>query len=98
MLSIISAFLSNCKLKVVLEVQSSPATRSINSGAPRDQYLVLLILFVYINDLPDEVFSQITKFSILYCVSLNSFNTYCFEVSVSLNNKLKSMQKVGRIG
>ena len=88
MLSIISAFLSNRKLRVVLEGQSSP-TRSINSDVPQGSVLSPTLFLVYINDLPDKVLSQLAMYadvSTLYCISSNSSNTSRCEVGVSLNN------------
>ena len=97
MLSIISAFLSNCKLKVALEGQSSP-TGSINSGVPQGSMLGPTLFLVYINDLPDKVLSQLAMYaddSNLYCVSPNSSNTSRCEVGVSLNSDLESVLKWG---
>ena len=70
MLAIISAFLSNRKLNVVLEGQSSP-TRSINLGVPQGSVLGPSLFLVYINDLPDVILSQIAMYaddSTLYTV------------------------------
>ena len=97
MLSIISAFLSYRKLKVVLEGQSSP-TRSINSGVPRGPVLGPTLFLVYINDLPDNVLSQLAMYaddSTLYCVSPNSSSTSRGEVGASLNNDLENVLNWG---
>ena len=97
MLSIISAFLSNHKSRVVLEGQFSP-TRSINSGVPQGLVLGPTLFLVYINNLPDKVLSQLAMYaddSTLYCVSPNSSNTCRCEVGVSLNNDLESVLKWG---
>ena len=55
---IISAFLTNRKMKVVLEGQSSP-TCSINSGVPQGSVIGPSLFLVYINYLPDDVLSQL---------------------------------------
>ncbi len=97
MLSIISAFLSNQKLKVVLEGQSSP-TRSINAGVPQGSVLGPSLFLVNINDLPDKVLSQLAMYaddSTLYCVSPNCSNTSHCDVGVSLNNDLENVLKWG---
>ncbi len=62
MLSIISAFLSNRKLKVVLKGQSSP-TLSINFSVPQVSVLGPTLFLAYINDLPDEVLSQLAMYA-----------------------------------
>ena len=93
MLSIIPDFLSNRKLRVALEGQSSP-TRYINSGVPQGSDLGPTLFLVYINDLPDKVLSQLAMYaddSTLYCISPNSSNTSRCEVAVSLNNDLESV-------
>ena len=97
MLAIISAFLSNRKLKVVLEGQSSP-TRSINSGVPQGSVLGPSLFLVYMNDLPDVILSQLAMYaddSTLYCVSSNSSSTSHGGVGASLNKDLENALKWG---
>ena len=95
--SIISAFLTNHKMKVVPECQSSP-TFSINSGVPQGSVLGPTLFLVYINDLPDNVLSQYADDSSLYCTSANSLNTVCNEVGVSPNDDLENVLKWGTTG
>ena len=54
--------LSNRKLRVVLEGQSSP-TRSIDSGVPQGSILGPTLFLVYINDLSDKVLSQLAMYA-----------------------------------
>ena len=97
MLSIISAFLSNRKLKVVLDGQSSP-TCTVNSGVPQGSVLGPTLFLVYINDLPDNVLSQLAMYaddSTLYCVSPNSLYTSRSEVAASLDRDLEKVLRWG---
>ena len=88
--SIISAFLTNRKTKVVLEGQSS-LTCSINSGVLQGSVHGPTLFLVYINDLPDNALSQLATYaddSSLYCISADSFNTTCInQVRVLLGNE-----------
>ena len=69
--SIILAFLTNHKMKVVL-VGHSSHTCSINSGDSQGSVLGPTVFLVYRNDLPDNVLSQLAMYaddSSLYCTS-----------------------------
>ena len=91
--SIILAFLTNRKNKVVLEGQSSPSN-SINSGVPQGFVLCPTLFLVYINDLPDNVLSQLAMYaddSSLYCASADSLNSIPNEVGVSRDNDLENV-------
>ena len=97
MLPIISAFLSNQKLKVVLDGQSSLIC-SVNSGVPQDSVLYPTLFLVYINDLPDNVSSQLAMYgddSTLCCASLNSSITSRSEICGTLNNDFENVLKLG---
>ena len=62
MLSIISAFLSKCKLKVVFGGQSSPIC-SVNFGILQGSVLGHTLFLAYINDLSDDVLSQLATYA-----------------------------------
>ena len=51
---LISSFLSNRRLRVVLDGKSSEEY-SVNAGIPRGSILGPVIFLLYINDLPDDV-------------------------------------------
>ena len=95
--SIISAFLTNRKMKVVLEGQSS-STCFIDSGVPQGSVLDPTLFLVYINDLSDNVLSQLAMYaddSSLDCTSADSLNTTRHEVGVSLDHDLENVLKWG---
>ena len=61
-LHIIKSFLSNRKLKVVLDGCSSK-TYEINAGVPQGSILGPLLFLIFINDLPDEILSKLAIYA-----------------------------------
>jgi len=61
-LHIIKSFLSNRKLKVVLDGCSSK-TYKINAGVPQGSILGPLLFLIFINDLPDEILSKLVIYA-----------------------------------
>jgi len=61
-LRIISSFLSDRKLKVVLDGQSS-SLFSINAGVPQGSVLGPTLFLIFINDLPDDKLSEIAIYA-----------------------------------
>ena len=55
---LISSFLSNKRLRVVLDGKSSQEY-PVNAGAPQDSILGPTLILLYINDLPDDVICDI---------------------------------------
>ena len=62
LLDIIQSFLSNRQLKVVLDGQQS-SCYSINAGVPQGSVLGPILFLVFINDLPDDLLSQIAIYA-----------------------------------
>ena len=61
-LRIISSFLADRKLKVVLDGQSS-SEFSINAGVPQGSILGPTLFLIFINDLPDDKLSEIAIYA-----------------------------------
>ena len=59
---LISSFLSNRQLLVVLD-RTSSQEYSVNVGVPQVSFLVLHFLLLYINDLPDDVVCNIVIYT-----------------------------------
>ena len=61
---LISSFLSNRRLRVVLDGKSSQEY-SVNAGVPEGSILGPTLFLLYINDLPDDVICNIVMLMIL---------------------------------
>ena len=60
--SLISSFLSNRRLRVVLDGKSSQEY-SVNAGVPQGSILGPTLFLLYINDLPDDVICDIAIYA-----------------------------------
>ena len=60
--SLISSFLSNRRLRVVLDGNSSQEY-PVNAGVPQGSILGLTLFLLYINDLPDDVICDIAVYA-----------------------------------
>ena len=59
---LISSFLSNRRLRVVLDGKS-PQEYPVNAGVPQESILGPTLFLVYINDLPDDVICNIAIYA-----------------------------------
>ena len=62
LLDLIQSFLANRHLKVVLDGQQS-SCYSINAGVPQGSVLGPILFLIFINDLPDDLLSQIAIYA-----------------------------------
>ena len=67
---LISSFLSNRRLRVVLDGKSSQEY-SVNAGASHGSILVPALFLLYINDLPDKVICNIANYANIAISTLN---------------------------
>ena len=62
LLEIISSFLKNRRIKVVLDGQSS-SSHLINAGVPQGSVLAPTLFLIFINDLPDDIISKLAIYA-----------------------------------
>ena len=99
LLKFIRNFLSNRKQRVVLNGQVLTWT-SVNAGVPQGSIIDLLLLFICINDLSDNLWSSVKLFAddISLYMTLMLFDSLIHHINVSageLNQKLKKNQWLG---
>ena len=75
MFGLISSFLSNRELPVVLDGKSSQEY-PVNAGVPQGSILGPTLFLLYINDLPDNVISNIAIYASMLMVLLSTLNVF----------------------
>ena len=75
MFGLISSFLSNRQLPVVLDGKSSQEY-PVNAGVPQGSILGPTLFLLYINDLPDDVISNIAIYASMLMVLLSTLNVF----------------------
>ena len=100
MLDLISSFLSDRKIKVTLDGQSS-SDFSINAGVPQGSVLGPTPFLLFINDLPDHVISQLAIYadgSTLYlCLTDKTDDLFdMVELAANLEYDLRSTVEWGK--
>ena len=70
MFGLISSFLSNRHLRLVLDGKSSQEY-PVNTGVPQGSILGLTLFLLYINDLPDDVICNIAIYAVILLCILN---------------------------
>ena len=88
---LISSFLSNRRLRVVLDGSSSQEY-PVNAGVPQDSILGPTLFLLYINNLPDNVICDIAICGITtdmqYCWSF----TFCFSGTLGSSSKFGQLK------
>ena len=75
MFGLISSFLSNRELPIVLDGKSSQEY-PVNAGVPQGSILGPTLFLLYINDLPDDVISNIAIYASMLMVLLSTLNVF----------------------
>ena len=70
MFGLISSFLCNRHLRLVLDGKSSQEY-PVNTGVPQGSILGLTLFLLYINDLPDDVICNIAIYAVILLCILN---------------------------
>ena len=98
-LNIISSFLTNRRLRVVLDGKSSPEF-AINAGVPQGSILGPTLFLLFINDLPDDVVSRIAIYAddtTLYSSSDKASDIWKqLEMSAELESDLRDTVEWGK--
>ena len=95
--AIISDFLTNCQIKVVLDGQSS-SVFLINSGVPQGSILGPTLFLLFIGDLPDALQSQVALYadtSTIFCSSLGRRDASRTELCSMLDGDLAQWVRIG---
>lgn len=96
---IIESFLSDRKIKVVLDGQCS-SVYSITSGVPQGSILGPILFLLFINDLPDEMMSELAMFADDTSLYSTVSEKTCFfdrlELASSLESDLRSATDWGK--
>ena len=77
LLQILSDFLSNRKQRVLLNGQNS-SWINVHAGVPQGSILVLLLFLININDLVEDLFSNLIFFCWWYIIAFSSLRYKCF--------------------
>ena len=89
MVGLISSFLSNRQLRVVLDGKSSQEY-PVNTGVPQGSILDPTLFLVYINDLPDDVICNIAIYADDTTLYSKSDQASCLWQQLELGSELES--------